>query len=60
MLRGEFIAGLSGAALWPIAASPQQLTVPIIGYVSADRTKEVVAGFHQGLSETGFAAVRPW
>jgi putative tryptophan/tyrosine transport system substrate-binding protein len=37
-----------------VVARAQQARVPTIGYVSADRTKEFVAGFHQGLSEKGY------
>jgi putative tryptophan/tyrosine transport system substrate-binding protein len=53
MRRREFIEGL-GAAAWPCAVRARQARVPTIGYVSADKTKEVVAAFGQGLSEIGY------
>ena len=53
--RREFITVLGGAAAWPLAARPQQRAIPTIGYVSADRTEAIVAGFHQGLSEKGYS-----
>ena len=57
MRRREFIAGLGGAAAWPLAARAQQTTVPVIGLLSGatlKSTREDVASFHQGLAETGY------
>ena len=54
--RREFIAGLGGAAAWPLAAGTQQPALPVIGLlggVSAARYADRMAGFHRGLSETG-------
>src|SRR6516165_7166635 len=59
--RREFIAGLGGAAAWPIAARTQQPALPVIGLlggVSAARWAGPMAGFHRGLAETGYVEGR--
>ncbi len=57
MRRREFIAGLGGAAAWPVVARAQQPALPVIGYLT-DWTVEAdavpLAAFRQGLSETGY------
>ena len=56
MRRREFIAGLGGAAAWPIAAWAQQPSMAMIGFLSSRSPGEsasVIAGFRQGLSEIG-------
>jgi putative tryptophan/tyrosine transport system substrate-binding protein len=61
MRRREFIAGLGVAIAWPAIASAQVSTVPVIGYVGAgsfDASREVLAAFHRGLSETGYVEGR--
>jgi putative ABC transport system substrate-binding protein len=57
MKRRTFIAGLGGAAAWPVVARAQQPAIPVIGYLSTI-TPEADAGllnaFRQALRETGF------
>jgi putative tryptophan/tyrosine transport system substrate-binding protein len=56
--RREFIAGLGGAAAWPMAASAQQPGMPVIGYLSSqsadDSYKNFTVPFLQGLKEVGY------
>src|SRR3954465_3061008 len=57
MKRREFIALLSGVAAQPFHARAQQATLPVIGYLSSrslKNSKDIVAAFHQGLSEKGY------
>jgi putative tryptophan/tyrosine transport system substrate-binding protein len=57
MRRREFIAGLGGAAAWPLVALAQQSGMPLIGFLSSRSPIEAarfVAAFRQGLAEGGF------
>jgi putative ABC transport system substrate-binding protein len=55
--RREFIALLSGAAAWPLAARGQQPAMPAIGFISnypAETNPKFLQAFRQGLNAAGF------
>jgi putative tryptophan/tyrosine transport system substrate-binding protein len=58
MKRREFLAGLGGAAAWPIVAGAQQgqrlRRIGMITPLSADDSPIFVAAFAQGLQERGW------
>ena len=61
MQRREFIAGLGGAAAWPVVAHAQQSATPVIGYLTARSSESdlaMMAAFRRGLAEIGYAEGR--
>lgn len=57
MRRRDFIAGIGGAAAWPLAARAQQRALPVIAFVnagSADVSQGNMAVFRKGLGDTGY------
>jgi putative ABC transport system substrate-binding protein len=53
--RREFVTLVSGAAVWPVAARAQQLSMPVIGFLaSVPQNEEQMQGFRQGLKQAGF------
>jgi putative ABC transport system substrate-binding protein len=55
--RRDFIALISGAATWPLAARAQQAAIPVIGLLHS-RSRESfmpnLAGFPEALKEAGY------
>src|SRR5215207_3059532 len=57
MRRRDFIGAVGAASDLPIAARPQPIAMPVIGFMSGRWPEEsagAVAAFHQGLAETGY------
>jgi hypothetical protein len=60
MKRRDFIAGLGGAAAWPLMARGQQPPVPTIGwlhYELLEAARDFMPAFHEGMAETYEMAV---
>ena len=60
--RREVIAGLGGAAVWPVAARAQQSAMPVVGWLNSQSPNDVsLSGqrfFRQGLAQAGFVEGR--
>jgi ABC-type uncharacterized transport system substrate-binding protein len=59
MRRRDFIILVGSTAVWPCATFAQQM--PVIGYLHSDSPQSVaplLAAFHKGLGETGYAEGR--
>jgi putative tryptophan/tyrosine transport system substrate-binding protein len=56
MRRLEFVAGLGGAAAWPLVARAQQQAIPVIGYIGGDNLvgRANNEAFLKGLAEAGY------
>jgi putative tryptophan/tyrosine transport system substrate-binding protein len=61
MRRREFIAGLGGAAAWPVVAKAQQRSMPVIGFLNGGAPEyfaAYLASFQKGLEASGFVEGR--
>src|SRR5215475_6964247 len=59
--RRKFLATLGGAAAWPLVASAQDRTVPLIGFLNSASPSpfaRLVDAFRQGLREGGYVEGR--
>jgi putative tryptophan/tyrosine transport system substrate-binding protein len=59
MRRREFIAGLAGAAAWPMVVRAQQAKLPVIGYIDGGARDSSIQqlflnAFREGLNESGY------
>ena len=62
MRRRDFIAGLGGAAAWPVVARAQQPALPVIGYLGSSSFEKSAGisllNFKRGLAEIGYVEDR--
>jgi putative tryptophan/tyrosine transport system substrate-binding protein len=61
MRRREFIAGLTGAAAWPLAALALKPALPVVGILSGatfEATNVLLAWVYQGLADQGYVKDR--
>jgi putative tryptophan/tyrosine transport system substrate-binding protein len=59
MRRREFIAGLGGAAAWPVVARAQQAVMPMVGYLAGSLgLGENAKSFRDALAQAGFVEGR--
>src|SRR6516164_3042663 len=59
--RREFIAGLGGAAAWPLVAGAQQRPMPVVGWLSSRNSETdayVLPAFRRGLNRQGYVEGR--
>jgi putative ABC transport system substrate-binding protein len=58
MRRRDFFIGVVASAAWPLAGRAQQPVAPVVGFLgsaSASSFTPMVAAFHDGLNQQGFA-----
>jgi putative tryptophan/tyrosine transport system substrate-binding protein len=61
MRRREFIAGVAGAAAWPVVVRAQQAAVPVIGVLgfgTPETEGEMSSAFQRGLADMGYVEGR--
>jgi putative ABC transport system substrate-binding protein len=61
MRRRDFIAGLGGAAAWPVVARGQQSVVPVLGFLASASEAAyatTTAAVRSGLNEAGYVEKR--
>jgi putative tryptophan/tyrosine transport system substrate-binding protein len=61
MRRRDFIAGVAGAAVCPLAAQAQQPALPVIGVLNAISSvgrARALSAFRQGVNEGGYVEGR--